>query len=86
MFRWLRLVVDLARAIVKSRRNLLLENTALRHQLLVLSRTTKPTRFTPVDHALWVWLSLTWNRWTSVLRLVQPNTVVRWHRQGFRLF
>ena len=86
MFRWLRFVVGLARAIVKSRRNLLFENIALRHQLLVLSRKTKQTRFTPVDRALWVWLSLTWNRWTSVLRLVQPDTVVRWHRQGFRLF
>ena len=79
-------MVGLARAIAKSRRNLLFENIALRHQLLVLSRKTKPTRFTPVDRALWVWLSLAWNRWTSVLRLFQPDTVVRWHRQGFRLF
>jgi transposase InsO family protein len=86
MFRWLRFVVGLARAIAKSRRNLLLENIALRHQLLILSRKAKRTRFTPVDRALWVWLSLIWNRWTSVLRLVQPDTVVRWHRQGFRLF
>ena len=79
-------MVYLARAAVKSRRNLLLENIALRHQLLVLSRETKPRRFTPVDRALWVWLLLTWNRWTSVLRLVRPDTVVRWHRQGFGLF
>jgi transposase InsO family protein len=86
MFRWLRFVVGLARAAVKSRRNLLLENIALRHQLLVLSRETKRARFNPVDRVFWVWLSLTWNRWTSVLRLVQPDTVVRWHRQGFRLF
>jgi len=86
MFRWLGFVVDLARAAVKSRRNLLLENIALRHQLLILSRKAKPTRFTRADRALWVWLSLTWSRWTTVLRLVQPDTVVRWHRQGFRMF
>ena len=86
MICWLRFVIGLARAIAKSRRNLLFENIALRHQLLVLSRKTKPTRFTPVDRALWVWLSLAWKRWTSVLRMVQPGTVVRWHRQGFGLF
>ena len=86
MFLWFRFVVGLARGIVRSRRNLLFENIALRHQLLILSRKAKPTRFTPVDRALWVWLSLTWSRWTTVLRLVQPDTVVRWHRQGFGLF
>jgi hypothetical protein len=40
----------------------------------------------PMDRVLWVWLSLTWSRWRSALRLVQPDTVVHWHRQGFRLF
>lgn len=70
MFRWLRFVIGLAQAMAKSRRNLLLENIALRHQLLVLSRKTKPTQLTAVDRALWIWLSLVWNRWTSVLRMV----------------
>jgi putative transposase len=86
MLRWLHLVVGLARAIVKSRRNLLFENIALRHQLLVLSRKSRQPRFTRLDRALWVWLLLTWNRWTTVLRLIQPDTVVRWHRLGFRWF
>ncbi len=86
MFRWLRLVVDRARAVVKSRRNLLFENIALRHQLPVLRRKAKPTLFTSVERGLWVWLSLAWNRWTGVLGLVQPDTVVRWHRLGVRLF
>jgi hypothetical protein len=71
MFRWFRFVVGLARAVVKCRRHLLLENIALRHQLLVLSRKAKPGRRTPVDRALWVSLLLTWHRWTSVLSLVQ---------------
>ena len=78
--------IRFAAVILKSRRNLLLENLALRHQMLVLTRTAKRPRWTPLDRALWVWLSLTWSRWRIALRLVQPDTVIHWHRQGFRLF
>ena len=73
-------------ALMRSRRHLLLESAALRHQLLVLSRRTKRPRFHPVDRVFWVWLSALWDRWARVIRLAQPETVLRWHRQGFRLF
>ena len=78
--------IRFAAVILKSRRNLLLENWALRHQTLVLTRTAKRPRWTSLDRALWVWLSLTWSRWRIALRLVQPDAVIHWHRQGFRLF
>jgi len=83
---WLVLILRLAAACLKSRRNVLLENLALRHQLLVLSRGSKRPRLTPLDRALWVWLSHTWSRWQVPLRIFQPDTVIRWHRAGFRLF
>ena len=51
-------MLRLATAVLRSRRNLLLENVALRHQLLVLSRNPKRPRLKPVDRVLWVWLSL----------------------------
>jgi putative transposase len=86
MFCCLSHVLGLATAIVKSRGNLLLENAALRHQLLLLSRNAKRPRFNPLDHVFWVWLSVVWSRWRKALRLVQPDTVIHWHRQGFRLF
>jgi len=86
MFNWLHFVVGLAGAILKSRRNLLFENIALRHQLLVLSRKAKQPQWNPVDRVLWVWFSVVWSRWRNALRLVQPDTVRHWHRQGFRLF
>ena len=54
MVRWLILILRLAAASLKSRRNLLLENLALRHQLLVLSRGSKRLRLMPPDRALWV--------------------------------
>lgn len=86
MLCWLTFVLRLAAALLKSRRNLLLENVALRHQLLVLTRNATRPQWRPVDRVLWSWLSLTWNRWRNALWLVQPDTVIHRHRQGFRLF
>ncbi len=86
MIAWLSMVVQVAFAGLNSRRNLLLENLALRHQLLVLSRTNKRPRLTPLDRALWAWLSQSWADWKIRLCFVQPSTVIQWHRSGFRLF
>jgi putative transposase len=86
MTRWLKVVLRLAVAGLKSRRNLILENLALRHQLLVLNRGSCRPRLTPLDRALWAWLSQTWSGWKTRLCLVQPSTVIQWHRAGFRLF
>jgi putative transposase len=86
MIVWLILLLRLTAASLKSRRNLLLENLALHHQLLVLNRGTKRPRLTPLDRALWVWLPHTWNGWKVSLRLLQPDTVIQRHRAGFRLF
>jgi len=86
MVLWLILVVRLVVTSLKSRRNLLLENLALRHQLLVLNRSPKRPRLTPLDRALWAWLSQSWHAWKTHVLIVQPDTVLRWHRNGFRLF
>jgi putative transposase len=63
-----------------------LENLALRHQLMVLQRSVGRPRLAPWDRALWVWLSRVWPGWRSRLVIVQPATVLAWHRQGFRLY
>jgi putative transposase len=86
MIRWLNLVLHLAVAGLKSRQSLLLEMLALQHQLLVLNRSSKRPRLTPLDRVLWAWLSQAWGGWKSRLCLVQPSTVLQWHRAGFRLF
>src|ERR1017187_3367297 len=84
MIRWLTLALHLAIAGLKSGRSLLLELLALQHQLLVLSRSSKRPRLTPLDRVLWAWLSQAWGGWKSRLCLVQPSTVLQWHRAGFR--
>jgi hypothetical protein len=63
------------------------EILALRHQIVVLKRSSKkrlPLR--PIDRILWIWLSRFWCDWRSYLVIVKPETIVRWHRTGFRLF
>ena len=63
-----------------------LENVALRHQLLVLQRSVGRPRLARWDRILWVWLSRVWASWRASLVIVQPATVLAWHRQGFRLY
>jgi hypothetical protein len=75
-----------ASAAFKSRAALHLENLAVRHQLGVLHRSVKRPKLTPPDRLLWVWLREIWNNWRSALVIVKPETVIAWHRQGFRLF
>ena len=71
----------------RSRAVLELENVALRHQIGVLQRSAKKRpKLTRADRLLWVWLSRTWRDWRSALAIVRPETVVAWHRAGFRRF
>lgn len=65
-----------------TRRDLLLETLALRHQLGVLARSNRRVR--PADRLLWLFLRWWWPRWREALVLVQPATVDRWHREGLR--
>src|ERR1035441_5178430 len=86
MVRQLRLLVVLFSRCICSRRDLLLENLALRQQLRVLERRHPKPRFATSDKLFWVILRRLWPRWKRVLTLVQPETVVRWHRAGFKLY
>ena len=69
----------------KSRATLQLENLALRHQLGVLRRSAKRPKLTSADRLLWTWLCEVWSDWRSALVIVKPETVIGWHRKGFRL-
>ncbi len=69
-----------------SRHSLLLENAALRHQIVVLKRNAGQPRLRWRDRAYWDLLSCLWPDWRQALYIVQPDTVVRWHRQGFRFY
>ena len=83
------MISSLVRALIstfKARRELALENVALRQQLAVLRRSVKRPRLSKVDRGFWVLLRRIWTDWESVLVIVKPETVIRWHRCGFRRY
>lgn len=69
-----------------SKRELILENALLRQQLIVLRRQVNRPQLSNTDRALLVLLAGRLRTWKSALLIVQPDTLLRWHRQGFRLF
>src|SRR5580698_4944284 len=86
MPRMLRLLFLLVVRFVRSRHDLLLENLALRQQLAVLARRHPQPKFSQSDRLFWIALRRLWPGWRKALVLVRPDTVVRWHRAGFKLY
>ena len=74
------------RALVLDRQRLLLENTALRQQVIVLKRSVKRPALRDSDRIFWILMRRALRDWKSCLLLVQPDTVVRWHRKGWRYY
>src|SRR2546422_4929115 len=73
-------------AFFRSRCNLGLEILALRQQLGILKRKIPRPRLRTQDRIFWILLRRLWPAWSNVLVIVKPDTVVAWHRTGFRLF
>ena len=67
-------------------KQLALENLALQQQLAVMRRQHPRPRLRTADRRFWVFLSRAWPNWRKSLLLVRPETVVGWHRRGFRLY
>jgi hypothetical protein len=70
----------------RSRHDLGLEIVALRQLLIVLKRRTNRAHLRRFDRLFWVFLRRLWPYWSKALLIVQPDTVVRWPRKGFRLY
>src|SRR6266566_9687577 len=87
MLVFLTTLVAILSSILRSRAVIELENLALRHQIGVLQRAAaKRPKLTSADLLLWICLSRLWRDWRSALAIVQRETVLAWHRAGFRLF
>ena len=81
--RWLGILI---RAALRERRDLALENLALRQQLGVLKRRKGVPRLKGKDRLFWVVLSRIWAPWRQALHMVNGDTVVGWQRKGFRIY
>ena len=74
------------RVFFRSRSDTALEVLALRQQVAVLKRKRPRPKLNSWDRLFWTTLRQCWSRWPDVLLLVKPDTVVGWHRAGFRLY
>jgi hypothetical protein len=71
----------------KSRRQLEAENLLLRHQLgIAMRRAPQRLRLRGMDRALLVWITRLWPSLLGAIVVVKPETILRWHRAGFRAF
>ncbi len=82
----IRIVLTSTLRFFRTRRSLLLENLVLRHQLAVLKRKLTRPRLGIFDKLFWVFARRFWSGWKGTLIVVDPETVVRWHRAGFHLY
>jgi putative transposase len=79
------LTLSLARDLNRPKYELLLENALLRQQLIVLQRQVKKPSFTRRDRLSLLLLASRLRSWKQALLILKPETLLRWHRQGFRL-
>ena len=80
------LLLATLRDTLRSRVALQLEALALRQQLATMKRSSSRPSLRSVDRLFWVLLSRLWPAWRTTLVIVRPETVITWHRKGFRLF
>jgi len=79
-------LLRLVRALAADRTRLALENMALRQQLAVLQRSVERPKLNDGDRAFWTMACEFLENWKEHLVIVKPETVIRWHRQGFRYY
>ena len=86
MVRFVRLCFGMLVRLFRRRQSLLLENLALRQQLVMLKRRHPRPSLGLLDKLFWVIARRVWSGWKQALLVVTPETVVRWHRAGFRMY
>ncbi len=86
MLTWLGIIFGTLRSALCTQRDLAIENLILRQQVVVLKSRCPRPGLTDTDRGFWVGLARFWADWREALHVVQPETVVRWNRQGFRYY
>jgi putative transposase len=86
MLTFIRLCLGTVARLFCARRRLLLENLGLRQQLVVFKRRHPRPKLSAFDKFFWLTAKRIWSEWKNSLIAVTPETVVGWHRTGFRLY
>ena len=86
MWIYWRLFLSALRLTGRQRRDLVLENLVLRQQLAVWERSERRPALVPADRRFWSATARHWTAWRTHIRVVEPATVVRWHRIAWRRY
>ena len=81
-----KLIFGILRLIFRGKQDIVLENLALRQQLIIQNRSIKKPNISNWDRIFWIWLSRFWNKWQSSLIVVKAPTVISWHKKGFKAY
>jgi len=85
-FKICRLINQLPSFLVPFQKRLAMENLAQRQQLAMFKQARPRPMPTDADRVFWVLLREMWAKWSDTLIVVTPDTIVRWHREGFRRY
>jgi len=83
---FLSVILDLIRCLfIFSSADIIMENIVLRQQVRNFKRENPRPHIRRFDRIFWVWIRWLWSKWKDALIVVKPETVVKWHRLGFRI-
>jgi putative transposase len=80
------LIISTLLDLTRNRTDLVIENALLRQQLIILKRQLKRSQLTNPERFRLVFLSHFTKFWKQALHIVQPDTLLRWHQNLFRLY
>ena len=83
---WIIQLLGLINALLADRSRLALENVALRQQLAVLRRSVNRAKIDDIDRVFWILMRRLLDGWRDTLLIVKPETVIKWHRKGWRYY
>ncbi len=83
---WIIQLLALINALLADRSRLALENVALRQQLAVLRRSVNRAKIDDSDRVFWILIRRLLDSWRDTLLIVKPETVIKWHRKGWRYY
>ncbi len=83
---WITHFLALIDALVADRSRLALENIALRQQITVLKRSVKRAKIEDSDRIFWILTRRLLDTWRDTLMIIDPETVIQWHRKGWKYF
>ena len=80
------LIFEFFRSLLRTKKQLILENLMLRQQLNIYKRKNKRPKLENIDRVILVWISRVFSKWKSALVIVKASTLISWHRKGFKLY